>query len=294
MKIKKIFLAFILLPLIGICQNNKVTQTKNIDSLVIEIHKEIIEIKENQKNLFTKEDFEKFKKIENPSKKELKAKIKLLVIDSLRMYKNIDTLNQQLTDNKKSQQDLKDQINNLKNKNESLTLKAKDLDEFAENYRKYLKSSSVLDTNFTTQIYNLKSATNYTELKSETDEFIKVQQKLSGIENKLKKNDFSEFNELKSELAKVSINSSLNGLKARKEILEKDLEKVKMLFGFISKEIKEIQKLNLGQTNFNSEFFSNIESFKLSYKQLFDKYPFIYYQIDQVMKNQKHILPVIN
>ena len=146
----------------------------------------------------------------------------------------------------------------------------------------------------TTNILILKSATKYVELKTELDDFMKIQQKLSGLENKLKKNDFTEFNELKGELAKVSINASLNGLKARKEILEKDLEKVKMLFGFISKEIKEIQKLNLGQTNFNLEFFLNIESFKLSYKLLFDKYPFIYYQIDEVMKNQKHVLPVIN
>jgi hypothetical protein len=292
MKIKIILFVITLLPFFGISQIN---QEKKIDSLIQEIHKEIIEIKKNQSNLITTKDFDDFKKQNvKVDKSDLKAKIEILESDTSKLQKSIYDLTKNLTNIRTSEKELNSKINILENTNKDLTTKANDLDDFTENYRKYLKSSSMLDTNFTTQIYLLKSANNFVELKTETDEFLKIQQKLSGIENKLKKNDFTEFNELKSELTKVSINASFNGLKARKEILEKDLEKVKMLFGFISKEIKEIQKLNLGQTNFNSEFFSNIESFKLSYKQLFDKYPFIYYQIDEVMKNQKHVLPVIN
>jgi chromosome segregation ATPase len=294
MKTKLLITALMIIPTIGISQKNQPTQAKNIDSLVIEIHKEIIEIKENQKNLFTKEDFEKFKQIEKPSRKELNKKVKKLEKDSIRMQDDIDSLKQQLIDNEKSQQDLNIQINNLKNKNEALFSKAKDLDDFAESYRKYLKSSSMLDTNFTTQILTLKSAANYTELKNETDEFIKIQQKLSGIENKLKKNTFIEFPELKSDLSKLTINSSFVGLKGRKDFVDKDLVKISTLFDLFSKKIKEVQALNLGQSNFNAELSIRLVSLKLSYNDLFDKYPFIYYQIDQVMKNQKHILPVIN
>jgi RecA/RadA recombinase len=120
MKKKLLITTLIIFPFFGICQNNKASQTNNIDSLVIEIHKEIIEIK---KNLFTKDDFEKFKKIEDPKKKELKAKIKLLVNDSVRMNKNIDSLERELNKYKKSEQELNNKINSLEITTKDLTAK---------------------------------------------------------------------------------------------------------------------------------------------------------------------------
>lgn len=292
MKIKIILSIITLLPFFGISQSN---QEKKIDSLIQEIYKEILEIKKNQSNLITAKDFEDFKKQNiKVDKSDLKAKIALLESDTSKLQITNNDLKLQLSKIRNTEQELNNKIKSIENTNKDLMTKANDLDAFLENYRIHVKNTSSLDTNFASQIALLKPSTNFKALKLEVEDFIKIQQKLIGFENKLKRNDFSEFNELKNELTKILIDQSFVGLKMRKEIIEKDIERSKKFFNSLNLKINEVQKLNLGQTNFNAELFLNIESLKITYKELFDKYPFTYYQIDQVMKNQKHILPVIN
>jgi hypothetical protein len=128
----------------------------------------------------------------------------------------------------------------------------------------------------------------------EVKEFFSYQNKLSLIELKLNSREFKEFPDLIKDINLIIIDSKYEGLINRKNTILKDLKNLKSLFKNLKEKIDEINLKELPQHKFILLFTDPLDTQKLAFDDLFIKYPFIQYQIDQVMKNQKHILPVIN
>jgi hypothetical protein len=278
-----------------------ISNFKQLDSLIKKIEKDILDLKSDQKNLISEKDCSDLKKKEKDSfdlwKKvvpELRSKISELNGQTI-------VLKLQVNKNKTSIDSLKSIINSKTIENKDLadekiqlTQNKISAEKHLSEVLNFLRKSNHIDTNLFNLYKNLNFAANYNSFTAEVKAFSLNQNKLSKIELKLNNREFKEFKDLANELNLITLESKYEGLSNRKETIIEDINNLKSLFKDITLKINEINAKGLPQWKFNSEFFIPLETFKLSDKELFVKYPFVQFQIDQVLKNQKHVLPVIN
>jgi hypothetical protein len=278
-----------------------ITDIKQLDSIIKKIEKDILELKLNQKNSISESDCSDLKKKDKDSFDIWKKTVPELRIKIGVLSNQILGLNQKNQKNKLSIDSLNNivtlkikEISVLNSEKNQLVQNKNSTEKYLSDMLLLLRKSTQLDTNFFNSYKNLEFASNYNLFISEIKKFSNYQNELSKIELKLNNREFKDFPDLSKELNLITIDNKFEGLAKRKELILKDIKNLKSLFKDLTLKINEINAKSLPQWKFNGEFIIPLETFKLSEEELFIKYPFIQYQIDQVMKNQKHVLPVIN
>jgi hypothetical protein len=299
---KKIyFLIFLFIEFSALSQQSNSINNDSLFLILKDVLKELKEIKNNQGNLVSKEECQELKEkkeIECKAFKELSAKR----ADSIEIsYKKIISLNSKLNETNINLETLKDtiknkekEINSLNSLIKQIQVKSVDLDNFVEYYRTYLKTAPSLDSNLINSLNHLKSSKNFSALESELKDFYKMQSSLFLLENRMQSEEFVNFNDVIKDLNVINISIKFSGLYNRKETIKSDIEECKSLYNGLKKKIKDLQQIFSKQDKFNFEFLPYVSNQRILFSEIFRKYSSISYQIDLVLKDSKHVLPVIN